>query len=63
MGDVRSVDEFAAAIERLADSSTQADERRQAGLKHAAPFTWERFECETVALYHRIFGRRPEAAV
>lgn len=61
--DVRNIEEFVGAIERLADSPSRADERRRSGLEQAAPFTWERFECETVALYRRILGHPPEATV
>jgi glycosyltransferase involved in cell wall biosynthesis len=39
--DPRSIDDIAAALERLADDATLRERLRGLGLAHAARFTWE----------------------
>ncbi len=56
VADVQNVEEFATALEKIADSESLRKERGAAGVKHAATFTWERFEKETAALHRRILA-------
>lgn len=55
--DPENVDEMVSVIGRLLTSPDEMAVRREAGLKQAAQFSWERAAAETIGLYDEVRGR------
>ncbi len=55
--DPRSVDEMAAAIQRVLSDAALRDELRAKSLARAAQFSWERAAYETLAVYHSVMPK------
>lgn len=60
--DSGSNEQIAAAIERLLGDPQLAGKLRQAGLRQAARFTWQRTAELTIATYERVLGARGRQA-